>query len=340
MRPNGGAAARRGGRAKITKNTGVTLKRLFSYIFKNYKGRFVLVIICILLSAVASVASSMFIKTLIDTYIEPLIGVPNPDFSGLLQAILMMAALFLVGIAATFTYTRTMVTISQGILRTIRVDMFSKLQTLPIRYFDTNSHGDIMSRFTNDTDTLRQMISQSIPQFLNSAVTIVAVFFAMLYTSVWLTLFVLAFLVIMLMVTAKVGGKSGKYFVKQQSSLGDVNGYIEEMINGQKVVKVFNHERKCEEEFDVKNEQLKNNATQANKFANILMPILMNLGNLQYILIAILGGALALGGVGGLTLGAIASFMTLSKSFTQPINQVSQQLNSIVMGSCWRRENI
>lgn len=331
MRPNGGAAARRGGRAKITKNTGVTLKRLFSYIFKNYKGRFVLVIICILLSAVASVASSMFIKTLIDTYIEPLIGVPNPDFSGLLQAILMMAALFLVGIAATFTYTRTMVTISQGILRTIRVDMFSKLQTLPIRYFDTNSHGDIMSRFTNDTDTLRQMISQSIPQFLNSAVTIVAVFFAMLYTSVWLTLFVLAFLVIMLMVTAKVGGKSGKYFVKQQSSLGDVNGYIEEMINGQKVVKVFNHERKCEEEFDVKNEQLKNNATQANKFANILMPILMNLGNLQYVLIAILGGALALGGVGGLTLGAIASFMTLSKSFTQPINQVSQQLNSIVM---------
>ena len=331
MRPNGGAAARRGGRAKITKNTGVTLKRLFSYIFKNYKGRFVLVIICILLSAVASVASSMFIKTLIDTYIEPLIGVPNPDFSGLLQAILMMAALFVVGIAATFTYTRTMVTISQGILRTIRVDMFSKLQTLPIRYFDTNSHGDIMSRFTNDTDTLRQMISQSIPQFLNSAVTIVAVFFAMLYTSVWLTLFVLAFLVIMLMVTAKVGGKSGKYFVKQQSSLGDVNGYIEEMINGQKVVKVFNHERKCEEEFDVKNEQLKNNATQANKFANILMPILMNLGNLQYVLIAILGGALALGGVGGLTLGAIASFMTLSKSFTQPINQVSQQLNSIVM---------
>ncbi len=331
MRPNGGAAARRGGRAKITKNTGVTLKRLFSYIFKNYKGRFVLVIICILLSAVASVASSMFIKTLIDTYIEPLIGVPNPDFSGLLQAILMMAVLFVVGIAATFTYTRTMVTISQGILRTIRVDMFSKLQTLPIRYFDTNSHGDIMSRFTNDTDTLRQMISQSIPQFLNSAVTIVAVFFAMLYTSVWLTLFVLAFLVIMLMVTAKVGGKSGKYFVKQQSSLGDVNGYIEEMINGQKVVKVFNHERKCEEEFDVKNEQLKNNATQANKFANILMPILMNLGNLQYVLIAILGGALALGGVGGLTLGAIASFMTLSKSFTQPINQVSQQLNSIVM---------
>lgn len=331
MRPNGGAAARRGGRAKITKNTGVTLKRLFSYIFKNYKGGFVLVIICILLSAVASVASSMFIKTLIDTYIEPLIGVPNPDFSGLLQAILMMAALFVVGIAATFTYTRTMVTISQGILRTIRVDMFSKLQTLPIRYFDTNSHGDIMSRFTNDTDTLRQMISQSIPQFLNSAVTIVAVFFAMLYTSVWLTLFVLAFLVIMLMVTAKVGGKSGKYFVKQQSSLGDVNGYIEEMINGQKVVKVFNHERKCEEEFDVKNEQLKNNATQANKFANILMPILMNLGNLQYVLIAILGGALALGGVGGLTLGAIASFMTLSKSFTQPINQVSQQLNSIVM---------
>ena len=331
MRPNGGAAARRGGRAKITKNTGVTLKRLFSYIFKNYKGRFVLVIICILLSAVASVASSMFIKTLIDTYIEPLIGVPNPDFSGLLQAILMMAALFVVGIAATFTYTRTMVTISQGILRTIRVDMFSKLQILPIRYFDTNSHGDIMSRFTNDTDTLRQMISQSIPQFLNSAVTIVAVFFAMLYTSVWLTLFVLAFLVIMLMVTAKVGGKSGKYFVKQQSSLGDVNGYIEEMINGQKVVKVFNHERKCEEEFDVKNEQLKNNATQANKFANILMPILMNLGNLQYVLIAILGGALALGGVGGLTLGAIASFMTLSKSFTQPINQVSQQLNSIVM---------
>lgn len=316
---------------KIDKQTGKTLKRLLSYIMKDYKGRFIAVLFCILISALASVASSLFIKVLIDSYIEPLIGAANPDFSGLLQAIIVMAVIFIIGIAATLFYTRTMVTISQGILKEIRVEMFSKMQSLPIRYFDTHTHGDIMSHYTNDTDALRQMLSQSVPQFCLSAITIVAVFCSMLYTSVWMTLFVLAFLVLMIFVSGRIGGKSGKYFIKQQDSLGDVNGYIEEMINGQKVVKVFNHEHVCEQEFDEKNEALRENTYKANKFANILMPIMMNIGNLQYVLLAILGGALAIGGVGGITLGAIASFLTLSKSFNRPITQISQQLNSIVM---------
>ena len=212
---------------KIDKQTGKTLKRLLSYIMKDYKGRFIAVLFCILISALASVASSLFIKVLIDSYIEPLIGAANPDFSGLLQAIIVMAVIFIIGIAATLFYTRTMVTISQGILKEIRVEMFSKMQSLPIRYFDTHTHGDIMSHYTNDTDALRQMLSQSVPQFCLSAITIVAVFCSMLYTSVWMTLFVLAFLVLMIFVSGRIGGKSGKYFIKQQDSLGDVNGYIE-----------------------------------------------------------------------------------------------------------------
>ncbi len=331
MRPNG--RPRGGGRPqmKMTKESAKTLKRLLAYIMRYYKGSFILVLICIVLSALANVANSLFIKTLIDDYIEPMIASGSTDFSGLIKAIAFMAGVFILGISSTFAYTRIMVNISQGVLKKVRVEMFDKMQSLPIRYFDVNTHGDIMSHYTNDTDTLRQMISQSIPQFISSAITVVSVFIAMVSLSIWLTLLILAILVVILIITAKIGGNSGKYFAKQQQSIGDVNGYIEEMINGQKVVKVFNHERANEAAFDEKNEILRKNADQANKFANILMPIMGNIGHVQYVLLAIVGGALALGGIGGVTLGDIAAFLTLSRNFNMPITQMSQQLNSIVM---------
>ena len=308
-----------------------TIKRLLSYITKEYKFRFFLVVVCILISAIAGVMGSMFIRIVIDDYITPLLGQSQPVFSGLLKAILSMGVVYLLGILATLFYNRIMVSISQGVLKQIRDEMFTHMQKLPIKYFDTHTHGNIMSYYTNDTDTLRQMMSQSIPQMFSSAITIVSVLCAMFISSVYLTIFVLLFVGCMLLVTRKIAGASGIFFVKQQKSLGDVNGYIEEMINGQKVIKVFCHEEHTKKDFDKLNEELCANATEANKFANILMPIMGNLGNLQYVLIAIVGGALALGGVGGLTLGVIASFLQLSKSFTMPINQISQQLNSIVM---------
>lgn len=308
-----------------------TIKRLLSYITKEYKFRFFLVVVCILISAVAGVMGSMFIRIVIDDYITPLLGQSQPVFSGLLKAILSMGVVYLLGILATLFYNRIMVSISQGVLKQIRDEMFTHMQKLPIKYFDTHTHGNIMSYYTNDTDTLRQMMSQSIPQMFSSAITIISVLCAMFISSVYLTIFVLLFVGCMLLVTRKIAGASGRFFVKQQKSLGDVNGYIEEMINGQKVIKVFCHEEHTKKDFDKLNEELCANATEANKFANILMPIMGNLGNLQYVLIAIVGGALALGGVGGLTLGVIASFLQLSKSFTMPINQISQQLNSIVM---------
>ena len=331
MRPNG--RPKGGGRPqmKMTKESAKTLKRLLAYIMRYYKGSFILVLICIVLSALANVANSLFIKTLIDDYIEPMLSSGSTDFSGLIKAIAFMAGVFFLGISSTFAYTRIMVNISQGVLKKVRVEMFDKMQSLPIRYFDVNTHGDIMSHYTNDTDTLRQMISQSIPQFISSAITVVSVFIAMVSLSIWLTLLILAILVVILIITAKIGGNSGKYFAKQQQSIGDVNGYIEEMINGQKVVKVFNHERANEAVFDEKNEILRKNADQANKFANILMPIMGNIGHVQYVLLAIVGGALALGGIGGVTLGDIAAFLTLSRNFNMPITQMSQQLNSIVM---------
>ena len=311
-------------------NTGKTIKRILSYM-KKYKFRFIFVLICILLSAVANVAGSMFIGTLIDDYITPLLGSTNPVFTGLLKAICVMGIVYLVGILATLFYNRTMVSIAQGVLKKIRDDMFTHMQKLPIKYFDTHTHGDIMSYYTNDTDTLRQMMAQSIPQMFSSAVTIISVVVAMFISNVYLAIFVLVFATCMMFVTKKIAGASGRFFVKQQQSIGKVNGYIEEMINGQKVVKVFCHEEHSKEDFDKINEELCENATEANKYANILMPIMANLGNLQYVLIAIIGGALALNGVAGLTLGVIASFLQLSKSFTMPINQISQQLNSIVM---------
>lgn len=311
-------------------NTGKTIKRILSYM-KEYKFRFIFVLICILLSAVANVAGSMFIGTLIDDYITPLLGSTNPVFTGLLKAICVMGIVYVAGILATLFYNRTMVSIAQGVLKKIRDDMFAHMQKLPIKYFDTHTHGDIMSYYTNDTDTLRQMMAQSIPQMFSSAVTIISVVAAMFISNVYLAIFVLVFATCMMFVTKKIAGASGRFFIKQQQSIGKVNGYIEEMINGQKVVKVFCHEEHSKEDFDKINEELCENATEANKYANILMPIMANLGNLQYVLIAIIGGALALNGVAGLTLGVIASFLQLSKSFTMPINQISQQLNSIVM---------
>ena len=301
-----------------------------SYVLQ-YKWRFFLVLFCILLNALTSVALAMSLQVLIDDFIAPLLLEATPVFDGLLRFILLMAGICLIGVISGFTYNRIMVVISQGVLKKIRDEMFSHMQSLPIKYFDTHTHGDIMSHYTNDTDTLRQMISQSIPQMFSAVITIVSVFFAMLVTSVWLTLFVVAFVFLMLFVTKKIAGKSGSYFVKQQQSLGTVNGYIEEMINGQKVIKVFCHEEKAEEAFDKLNDELCENATNANKFANILMPIMANLGNIQYVLIAIIGGAMAISGVGGMTLGMIASFLQLSKSFSQPISQISQQLNMVVM---------
>lgn len=324
----GGVPARGMPKKKVKKGTG---KRLFSYIIKGNKLKISAVILCILISTAANISSSLFIQTLIDDYIEPMITAVNPDWGALLLAILKIAALFLCGIIATYTQTIIMVNLSQGVLRTIRDDMFAHMQTLPIKYFDTHTHGDIMSHYTNDADTLRQVISQTIPQAVSSAITIVSVFITMCIKSMYLTAFVILSVIIMLMITGKVAGKSGKYFVEQQKNLGDVNGYVEEMINGQKVIKVFCHEEKTKEEFDKKNEELFQSADSANKYVNIIGPVNNNLGHLQYVLIAILGGLLAVAGVGGLTMGGVASFLQLSKSFINPINQISQQLNSVVM---------
>ncbi len=307
----------------------VTL-RLLRYM-GAYKPQLALVVLCILLSAVAGVAGSMFLQVLIDDYIAPLLKETNPAFSGLLQAIFLMAGIYLVGILASWAYNWIMVGVAQKVLKQIRDSMFSHMQTLPIRYFDTHTHGEIMSHYTNDTDTLRQMLAQSVPQTLSSLVTIVTVFCAMLYTNLIMTAFVVLTVVLMLLSTGKIGGNSARFFVKQQSSLGDVNGYIEEMINGQKVVKVFCHEEAAKRDFDKLNQELCDNATNANRFANILGPIMNNLGHLQYALIAVVGGALALSGFSGLTLGGIAAFLQLSRSFTMPVSQISQQVNSVVM---------
>ena len=319
-------------------DVGRTVRRLMSYVAR-YRLRLVLVVLCIILSAVASVLSSTFIGVLIDDYISPLLLQANPVFTGLARALGVMVCVYVVGMISGYFYNRLMVTVAQGVLKDVRDEMFAHMQTLPIRYFDTHSHGEVMSHFTNDTDILRQMIAQALPQVLSSVVSLVAVVCAMLSLSLWLTLFVLAFAVLMLYITKRVSGQSGKYFVKQQQSLADVNGYIEEMINGQKVVKVFCHEQKAVEEFDRRNDELCRNATAANKFANILGPVNNNLGHLLYVLLAVVGAAMSLAGLpnvglsgaGTITLGMIASFMTLSRSFVMPLSQVSQQLSSVIM---------
>ena len=316
---------------KMVKNKKKTAKRLLGYITKNYKKHLVIVFICIILSSVAGVAGSMFLGTLIDDYISPLLLEPTPVFTGLLKAIITMGLIYLVGVISTFVYTRIMARISQGVLKEIRDEMFNKMQSFPIKYFDTHTHGEIMSYYTNDVDTLSQMIGQSLPQFIASMTSVIAVFIAMIITSIPLTIFIVVFIFLMLSITGKVAGKSGKYFVKQQESIGKVNGYIEEMINGQKVIKVFTYEDEAKEHFDKINEELCENMTTANKFANILMPLLNNLGNLEYVLVAIIGGAIAIKGNGALTVGSIATFLQLTQSFNQPIMQMSNQLNSVVM---------
>lgn len=313
---------------KINKNT---LKRLLKYITVDYKKTLIFVIVCIILSSIAGVAGSLFIEILIDDYITPLLGVKNPDFSGLLKVILVMAMIYLIGVLANFAYNRKMIKISQGVLRKIRNEMFEKMQHLPIKYFDTHTHGEIMSHYTNDTDTLEQMIAQSIPNIISSTITIVAVFCAMVYLNIYMTILVIAVVILMLFIVTKIGGNASGYFIKQQQSIAKENGFIEEMINGQKVVKVFCHEEEAEAAFDKINDELCEASTKANIFANILMPIMGNLGHLQYALVAMIGGTLAVKGVGGVTVGIIASFLQLSKSFTMPISQVSQQMSSIIM---------
>ena len=307
------------------------MKRLLGYVLKRYWLACAFVVICIFISVLANVQGTMFMQTLIDQYILPMIGTPDPDFGPLAAAILRVAMFYVIGAAATFTYNRVMVRVSQGTLKSIRDDLFSHMQSLPIRYFDTHAHGDIMSIYTNDVDTLRQMISQSIPQLANSAITVVSVFVSMLILNIPLTVLTLCMVGLMLTVARKLAGLSGTYFVSQQKALGAVNGYIEEMMEGQKVVKVFCHEEKSLEEFKKLNDQLYESAYNANKFANILMPVNAQLGNVSYVVCAIAGGILALGNVGGFTLGGLASFLTFNKSFNMPINQISMQLNSIVM---------
>ena len=310
---------------------GKAAKRLLGYVWKGHKGQLIAVLICILVSAITGVAGSLFTQRLIDDYITPLLLSPSPVFTGLLQAILMMAVVYLAGTLAAFAYNRIMVSVSQGVLKQIRDGLFARMQALPIRYFDTHSHGDIMSVYTNDTDTLRQAVSQSLPQMFSAVITVVAVFIAMITTSIPLTVLVLLCVAGMLLVSRKVAGKSRRYFIRQQASLGSLNGYIEEMVHGQKVIKVFCHEEKDKEEFDRLNGELFEDADAANKYANILMPIMGNMGHLQYVLVAVVGGALALSGISSLTLGAIAAFLQLSRSFSQPISQMSQQFNSVVM---------
>ncbi len=287
---------------------------------------------CIIIGSLAGVAGSLFLQKLIDDYITPmLLSAGLPDYTPLIGAISIMAVIYLAGVLANWSYGFIMVSVSQGVMKKIRDDLFTHMQKLPIKYFDTRAHGDLMSHYTNDTDTLRQMISQSIPHMFSSVITITSVFCAMVYTSIPLTLMILIFVFIMMQVAKKVGGNSAKYFVKQQKSLGKINGYIEEMINGIKVVKVFGYEDDSKKNFDELNEQLCDDATKANRFANILMPILANIGNLQYVMVAFVGGVLALSGASIISVGQIASFMLLSKNFSMPVSQISQQLNSIAM---------
>ncbi len=313
------------------KDAGKTAKRLLSYLTGTYKIRFLFVLICILISAIASVAGSLFLQILIDKYITPMLGSSKPLFTGLIKAIFIMAGIYLVGVASALIYNLIMVTIEQGVQKEIRDQMFSHMQSLPIKYFDTHTHGDIMSRYTNDIDTLRQMISQSIPQVFSSVITIIFVFSAMIYVNIFLTMLVVVMVVGIFFIVRKIGGRSSSYFIKQQSVIGKINGYIEEMMHGQKVVKVFCYEEEAKKHFDMHNKELGETASKANSYANMLMPLMVNMGNLQYVFLAIAGGALAVSGIGGLTLGSIAAFLQLSRSFNMPINQVSQQLNSVIM---------
>ena len=313
---------------KKTKKSKTAL-RLLKYVFTTYKFQFFIVFVAIIISSLANVMGIQFIQRLIDEYIVPLIGNQNPDFSSLLQAILSMAVVYIIGVLATYIYNRLMINISQGILNRIRTEMFEHMQTLPIGYFDSHSHGEVMSTYTNDVDALRECLSQSIPMVFSAAVTMITVLVAMFTTNIYLTLVVIAMVIIMTFVSRYLGGNSSRYFVKQQEDLGKVNGYIEEMIEGQKVVKVFCYEEESKKRFDELNENLCDSATRANTYANILMPCILNIGNLGYVLVAVIGGILSVNGI--LSIGSIAAFLQYVKAFTNPLGQVSQQMNFIVM---------
>ena len=314
-----------------SKNTLKTAKRLLKYVTGTYKVEFIIVFVCIIVSSIATISVSLSMKFLLDDYIMPLIGNANPNFAELYKALAVLASIFILGIIASFLYSRLMVKIGQGVLKRVRDEMFEHMQTLPIRYFDQNTNGSIMSLYTNDTDTLRQMINQSIPQVLMSAITIIVTFIAMLILSPLLTILAVIMIFVMFLVARKLGGNSGKYFIRQQLDLADVTGFVEERMNGQRVIKVFNHEKKSEEEFDELNEKLYTSSSKAHTFASIMGPVMGNIGNVQFVLTAVLGGILLITGVGGITIGTIASYLQFTKSFTQPFMQVAQQFNSIIM---------
>ena len=307
------------------------LGRVFGYIWKNHKFKLTIVVICIILSTLSSVGANLYLERLIDDYIVPLVGEENPVYTNLLKAIGNMAVIYFIGVIASLLHSRLMVNVSEGTLKDIRDEMFVKMQRLPIKYFDTNTHGDIMSRYTNDTDTLSEMIAHSIPHFFTSAITIVTVFISMLATNIYLTAVVILSLMIILAATKFITSKSGKYFMRQQQAVGKLNGFVEEMINGQKVIKVFCHENITKEEFDKLNEDLCECVYNANKYANNIGPVNGALGNVQYALLATIGGVLAVNGIGNISVGLIVSFLQLSKTFIRPITQVSQQLNSVIM---------
>ncbi len=319
-------------RAGNKKNMGAVLKRLMAYILKKYKWQCLLVALCILVSTAANIGGTLFMRNLIDDYILPFVNRTQPDLTPLLRALLMMAAVYYIGVFCTWTYNFMMIYVSQGMLKTVRDDLFCHMERLPVRYFDTKSHGDIMSIYTNDTDTLRQVISQSMPQMLSAVITIVGVFASMLVLSLPLTLITVVMIICMVFATRIISSKSGHYFVKQQTDVGNLNGYIEEMMEGQKVVKVFCHEDACIQDFKGLNGKLRDSANNANRYASMLMPVLGNLGYVSYAVIAMAGACLSIFG-GQMTLGTLASFLQFSRSFNQPISQLSQQLNSIIMAA-------
>lgn len=329
MRGPGGNGPR--GPMKPSKDSLKILKRLLAYIFKEYKFLFMIVAVTIIISSLANVIGTLFLRNLIDDYIVPLMNKTGADFGPLLKMIITMAVIYYVGVISTYIYSRIMIVISQGSLKKIRDDMFSHMETLPIKFFDTHAHGDVMSLYTNDTDALRQMISQGIPQLLSAIITVVSIFISMIYLSLPLAGIQVLIILLMFRVTKFIGGKSGKYFGLQQRDMGAVNGYIEEMMEGQKVVKVFCHEDEAKANFDKLNDMLFDSANNANKYANVLMPIMGNIGYINYVLAAIVGAILAIGGFGGFTIGALASFLQLTRSFSQTINQMSQQFNFVIM---------
>ena len=320
----------RGPKPKI-KNPGKLFARLMGFIFRKYLPACIIVVICIFVSVLANVQGTMFTKNLIDDYIVPLLKTGNPDYGPLLAAMGRVAVFYGIGVISTFAYSKIMIYVSQGTIKNLRVELFSHMQDLPIRYFDSHAHGDIMSIYTNDIDTLRQLISQSLPQILNSAITVVSVFVSMVILNIPLTVLTIVMVIVTTVVTKKFAGFSSRYFLAQQRDLGKVNGFIEEMLNGQKVVKVFTHEQENIEAFDKINDELFESAYNANMYSNMLGPVNAQIGNLSYVLCALAGGVMALSGFGGLTLGKLASFLTFNKSFNMPISQVSQQFNSIIM---------